>query len=115
MQNGSKLDERILIHTLKLKIWQLEILPYVCIGSRIYAMFFAHKKMGAQGTWTTLYRTLCIYCYLGCLLALCGSTLHPALLRGDNYFFCFVCGLLEKKNSVYIKVTGSLKIRNFVL
>jgi hypothetical protein len=47
MQNGSKLEiwpEKILIHTLELKIWHFEVLLYyVCIESRIH--IFAHKNI----------------------------------------------------------------------
>ena len=48
---------------------------------------------------TTLYQILCIW-LLGCLLALYGSTMHPARLCGGFWtiFFCLVCGPLEKKN-----------------
>ena len=75
------LGSGILIHTLELKLRPFEVSPYVCIGSHAFAMF-AHKKItGAQGTLTTLYQTLYIW-VLGCLLALYGSTMHPARLCG---------------------------------
>ena len=72
--------ETFLIHALELKLWLFE----VCIGSHSLAMF-AKKFLwanginftGARGTLTTLYRTL-----FGCLLALYGSTMHPARLCG---------------------------------
>ena len=63
---------------------------------------FAHKKItGARGTLTTLYQILCIW-LLGCLLALYGSTMHPARLCGGFWtiFFCLVCGPLEKKKKL---------------
>ena len=74
--------ETFLIHALELKLWLFE----VCIGSHSLAMF-AKKFLrvrginftGARGTLTTLYQTLCIL-LLGCLLALYGSTMHPARL-----------------------------------
>ena len=76
--------ETFLIHALELKLWLFE----VCIGSHSLAMF-AKKFLranginftGARGTLTTLYRTLCILLF-GCLLALYGSTMHPARLCG---------------------------------
>ena len=93
--------ETFLIHALELKLWLLE----VCIGSHSLAMF-AKKFLranginftGARGTLTTLYRTLYILLF-GCLLALYGSTMHPARLCGGfrTTFFCLVCGPLEKK------------------
>ena len=93
--------EIFLIHTLELKLWLFE----VCIGSHLLAMFAkkilrAREKSftGARRTSTTLYRTLCILLF-GCLLALYGSTMHPARLCGGFWtiFFCLVCGPLEKK------------------
>ena len=84
--------ETFLIHALELKLWLFE----VCIGSHSLAMF-AKKSLrangihftGARGTWTTLYRTSCILLF-GCLLALYGSTMHPARLCGAfrTIFFC---------------------------
>ena len=72
--------ETFLIHALELKLWLFE----VCIGSHSLAMFakkFLRANginfMGARGTLTTLYRILCILLF-GCLLALYGSTMHPA-------------------------------------
>jgi hypothetical protein len=65
--------------------------------------------MGAQGTLTTLYRTLWILLF-GCLLALYGSIMHPAQLCGDfrTIFLLIVCGLLvtqvEKKKCNVINV-----------
>ena len=53
--------------------------PYVCIGSHVFTTFADKKFMGAQGTLTILYRTLRTWLF-GCLLALCGSTMHPAQL-----------------------------------
>ena len=76
--------ETFLIHTLELKLWLFE----VCIGSHSLAMFAkkilqAREKnfTGARRTLTTLYRTLCMLLF-GCLLALYGSTMHPARLCG---------------------------------
>ena len=75
------LGSGILIHTLELKLRHFEVSPYVCIGSHAFAMF-AHKKItGARGTLTTLYQTFYIWVF-GCLLALYGSTMHPARLFG---------------------------------
>ena len=49
--------ERILIHTLELKLWHFEVFPCVCIGSHVFTMF-AHKKYyRCVGTMTTLYQT----------------------------------------------------------
>ena len=62
--------------------------------------------IGARGTLTTLYRTS--YIMAGCLLALCGSTMHPARLYHGGFrtifFFCLVCGPLVKKVHVVIKL-----------
>ena len=76
--------ETFLIHTLQLKLWLFE----VCIGSHSLAMFAKKflrarekKFTGARRTLTTLYRRLCILLF-GCLLALYGSTTHPARLCG---------------------------------
>ena len=94
-------QETFLIHTLELKLWLFE----VCIGSHSLTMFAkkflrAHRInfTGARGMLTILYRTLCILLF-GCLLALYGSTMHPAQLCGGfrTIFFCLVCGPLEKK------------------
>ena len=91
--------ETFLIHTLELKLWLFE----VCIGSHSLAIF-AKKILlvrrinftGVQRTLMTLYQTLCILLF-GCLLALYGSTMHPARLCGGfrTIFFCLVCGPLE--------------------
>ena len=98
--------ETFLIHALELKLWLFE----VCVGSHSLAMF-AKKILrareinvtGAQGTLTTLYRTLCILLF-GCLLALYGSTMHPARLCDDfqTIFFRLRCGPLEKKKETRI-------------
>ena len=60
---------------------------------------FAHKFYRCMGsTLTTLYQTLCMVLF-GCLLALWGSTMHPARLCGgfQTIFFCLVCRLPWKK------------------
>ncbi len=52
--------------------------------------FFVHKKkLRARG----VRGRPCAYCYLGCLLVLCGSTLHPALLRGGFRVIFFLLGV----------------------
>ena len=41
-QNGSKNEiryEKILIHSLELKLRPFKVYPYVCIGSHVFAMF----------------------------------------------------------------------------
>ena len=104
-QNGSKLEVwpwGILIHTLELKLRPFEVAPYVCIGSHAFAMFSAHALREGRGhalrahinvtTITHFDQNWCI----GCLLALYGSTMHPAQLCGgfrttmwwflDNFF-----------------------------
>ena len=94
------LGSEILVHTLELKLQRFKVFPYVCIGSHAFAIF-AHKKItGPPGTFTTLYQTLYILWVFGCLLALYGSTMHPAyvVVFGPS-FFCLVCGPLEKKTN----------------
>ena len=68
------------------------------------------KITGARGTLTTLYRTLCTWLF-GCLLALCGSTMHPARLCGGfrTIVFCLVCGPLKKKKT--LSLGSSLLLR----
>ena len=65
-------------------------------------MLALKKITGARGTLTTLYQTLYTLLF-GCLLALYGSTMHPARLCGGFWtiFFCLVCGPLEKKKKNY--------------
>ena len=56
-QNGSQLEIRtwgILIHALEVKLrpFEVEVLPYVCIGSHAFAMFSTHalREDGAMRT-----------------------------------------------------------------
>ena len=58
MQNGSKLERQSMLQCLPIK---------------------KKKITGVRGMLTTLYQTLCIW-LSGCMLALCGSTMHPARL-----------------------------------
>ena len=51
-QNGSKLGiwpERILIHTLELKIWHFKVFPYVCIGKPYVCNVYAHALREGRG------------------------------------------------------------------
>ena len=51
-QNGSKLEilpEKILIHTLELKLWPFKVFPYIYIGSYAFAMFSAHALCEGRG------------------------------------------------------------------
>ena len=72
----------ILIHTLELKLWHFAICLYrkPCLPIK--------KITGARGTLTTLYQTLYIWVF-GCLLASCGSTMHPARLFGGFWTIFF--------------------------
>ena len=74
-------------------------------------MFSAHAHINVT-TITHFDQNLCV----GCLLALYGSTMHLAQLRGvfRTIFFCLVCGLLEKKKYSQLSRSGSDECRNGV-
>ena len=76
-QNGLKHEiwhEKILIHALEFKLQPFEVPPYVCIGSHAFAMFSAHAHISVT--------TFTIFWQMGRLLALYGSSMHPAIYRG---------------------------------
>ena len=82
-QNRSKLEiwpDRFLIHTLQLKLRPFEVTPYVCIGSHVFAMFSTWGAgPRAHINVTTITHSGQNWC-TGCVLALYGSTTHPAQL-----------------------------------
>ena len=61
------------------------------------------KITGARGTLTTLYQTLYIVCIMAILMPACIVWLYYASSStvwrfSDHFFFCLVCGPLEKKS-----------------
>ena len=82
----------ILIHAFESKLRPFEIFPYVCIGSHAFAMFSAHALREKRGipahTNVTTFTYFDQNCGIDCLLALYGSTKHPAqLCGGSGHFF----------------------------
>jgi hypothetical protein len=87
-QNESKLgnwQQGILIHALELKLWHFEVLHM------LLAIFAQKKNYGHVGYADDPLPNIV---HIGCLLAICGSTMHPAQLCmwwfPDNFFFCLV-------------------------
>jgi hypothetical protein len=96
-QNGLKLENwwrGILIHTLELKLWHLEVIPIclyrkpcICNVSHPRAMWWAGLR--ALINVTTFTRFLQNW-RLGCLLALYGCTLAVLWGFSGQFFFCLV-------------------------
>ena len=87
--------ETFLIHALELKLWLFE----VSLGSHSLAMFgkkilWAREKFYGRAAYVD--DPLPNIVHIRCLLALYGSTMHPARLCGGfpTIFFCLVCGPL---------------------
>ena len=119
----------ILIHTLELKLQPFEVIPYICIGSHAFAMFSAHALREEWGhirvhiNVTTIPILVKIDVYIGCLLALYGSTMHPPQLCGGFWTIFFLLSvwspcytLSRKKNNKIIRGgTGSSWGHNFYM
>ena len=108
-QNGSHLEiwwNRILIHTLELKLWHLEVSPYVCTGKPCICNVFRPRATLGAGPRAHINVTTFTHFdqnwSIGCLLALYGSTKHPAQLCGGFFFFCLVSGLRKFTNMSYV-------------
>jgi hypothetical protein len=87
----------------------------------MYLQCLPVKKLWARGVRGRSFTEHCAYCYLGCLLALCGKWLYDAssltMWWFPDNFFCLVCGppcytlytlSRKKKESLGLKFHGGI-------
>ena len=93
-QNGSKLEIwpwGILIHVLELKLRPFKVFPYVCIGKPCICNVFRPRATWGAELRAHINVTTFTKCgqnwSISCLLALYGSTKHPAMWWFPDLFF----------------------------
>ena len=104
-QNGPRLQIwplGILIHTLQLKLRHFEVSPYVCIGKPCICNVFRPRATWGVGLRAhinvTTFTQFILHRLPVCIVWLyCTSSSTMWRFPDNSFFFCLVCGLLEKK------------------